>query len=251
MSKFNITKIVAPKQPQIGQITNVPSGEDIIRSIAKRFDTVSVGFSCGKDSIGAWLALHGKFKRIIPVHFYLIPNLSFVDEALDYYQNAFKTRIYSVPHPGLYKALRSYTLQPPNRWSIIDELNLPNPTKEEMRALVLEHDAGVKNPENMYNAVGIRATDGVVRYTTVRKHGAVVERTKVFYPIWDWRVAYLKQRIKQSGLKLPADYAMFGRSFDGVHFEYLSHIKEQFPKDYLKILEWFPLAHLDIVRRGL
>ena len=151
----------------------------------------------------------------------------------------------------MYRALRGYTLQPPPRWPIIDELTLPNPTKEEMRALVLEHDAGVKNPEGLYNAVGIRATDGVVRYTTVRKHGAIIEHTKIFYPIWDWRKGYLMQRIKQAGLKLPADYAMFGRSFDGVHMEYITHIKAKYPKDYRTILDWFPLANLDLVRRAL
>jgi hypothetical protein len=251
MSKLCITKVVAAKQPQIGQITMVPSGEEVIRSLARKYDTVSLSFSCGKDSIGAWLALWGKFKRIIPVHFYLVPDLSFVDEALDYYQNAFKTRIYSVPHPGLYKALSSYTLQPPERWSIIDELQLPTATKEEMRALVLEHDTNVKDPTSIYNAIGIRATDGLVRYTTVRKHGVIIERTKTFYPIWDWKKAYLMERLKQSGLRLPADYTMFGRSFDGVHLEYLAPIKEHFPKDYQRILDWFPLANLDLVRRHL
>jgi hypothetical protein len=48
--------------------------------------------------------------------------------------------------------------------------------------------------------------------------------------------------------KLPIDYHLFGRSFDGMDYRFLKPIKDNFPKDFEKILEWFPLADLEIFR---
>ena len=43
-------------------------------------------------------------------------------------------------------------------------------------------------------------------------------------------------------MPLPVDYEMFGRSFDGIDYRFISPIKERFPDDYARILEWFPMA---------
>ena len=49
-------------------------------------------------------------------------------------------------------------------------------------------------------------------------------------------------------VKLPIDYEMFGKSFDGLDYRFLKPIKERFPEDYAKIKEFFPLIDLEILR---
>lgn len=53
--------------------TQLLTGEQVIETIRQQTDTITLAFSCGKDSIGAWLALKPHFKRIAPVFrlFYL------------------------------------------------------------------------------------------------------------------------------------------------------------------------------------
>jgi hypothetical protein len=41
---------------------------------------------------------------------------------------------------------------------------------------------------------------------------------------------------------------MFGRSFDGLDLRFLVPLKKHRPKDYAKVLEWFPLADLEVFR---
>lgn len=50
--------------------------------------------------------------------------------------------------------------------------------------------------------------------------------------------------------QLPVDYKLFGRTFDGIDYRFLKPIKENFPRDYEKIITWFPLAELELFRRG-
>jgi hypothetical protein len=51
--------------------------------------------------------------------------------------------------------------------------------------------------------------------------------------------------LEQHRIKLPVDYELFGRSFDGTDHRFLTPLKKHRPADYQRILEWFPLAFLD------
>jgi len=37
--------------------------------------------------------------------------------------------------------------------------------------------------------------------------------------------------------------------FDGIDYRFMKPIKDHFPRDYQRIIEWFPLAELEIKRR--
>ena len=80
-------------------------------------------------------------------------------------------------------------------------------------------------------------------------HGCINHSQKRFYPVYDWKKADLLREIDNAGVKLPVDYRMFGRTFDGLDYRFLAPIKEHYPEDYQKILSWFPLADLEIRRR--
>ena len=95
-------------------------------------------------------------------------------------------------------------------------------------------------------AVGTRACDSAQRYATFKKHGP--RRGDKFFPVWDWNKAKLVAELKAAGAKLPAEYRVFGRSWDGLDFRFLHGVRKHWPEDYRRILEWFPLAELEIKR---
>ena len=76
---------------------------------------VLLAFSCGKDSLAAWLAMRDMGIEVIPAYLYYVPGLRFVDEELDYFEQKFQTRIKRYPHPSLYRWLNNAVFQAPER----------------------------------------------------------------------------------------------------------------------------------------
>ena len=212
----------------------------------KRTDTVLLAFSRGKDSIAAWLAVREHF-HVVPFYMYMIANLEFEQESIRYYEKFFGTRIIQVPHPSLYRMLRNNVYQPPERTKLIRSFNLPQPNYEDICDLIRE-DEGL-NRRDTYQAVGIRAADSPTRRTAINKYGTINHKAMKFYPVWDWNKARLRSEFYKHKVKLPIDYKWFGRSHDGLDYRFLSKLRQHAPADYNRILEWFPLAHLDIYRR--
>ena len=222
------------------------TGLDTIREVRAKSDTCLLAFSCGKDSIAAWLELRRHFKTIIPFYMYLIPELEFVEENLRYYEDFFGARIHRIAHPSLYAMLRNLVFQPPTAWPVIQAARLPAFDYHRIeRLLAAELGLG----DEVYTATGVRASDSITRRVAIKKHGAVNHAKQKFYPVWDWGKQKLIDEIDGAGCKLPSDYRMFGRSFDGLGAEYLVPMKQHYPRDYARVLEFFPLAELEINRR--
>lgn len=222
------------------------SGEEVIASIRQRTDTILLAFSCGKDSIGAWLECRKHFPRIVPYYMYLIPDLEFVETSIRHYEEWFGCRIMRVPHPSLYRMLNQLVFTPPERCRTIERFSLETFDYSDMQTAIREH---LGLGDQCYTASGVRAVDSPQRMLALRKWGAISERKRQFFPVWDWRKARLVEEITAAGVRLPVDYRIFGRSFDGLDYRFLAPIKEHFPRDYERILEWFPLADLEIMRR--
>lgn len=202
-----------------------------------------LGFSTGKDSICAWLEMKKYFNRIVPVYMYLVPGLSFVEKSLAYYEDFFQTRIIRLPHPSLYRQLNNLVFQAPENCKVIETANLPDFEYDEVYQIIRED---WKLPQNTYAASGVRARDSLNRWAAIKKYGPLNEGRKSFMPVFDFNKAMLMDTLIASGVKLPVDYKLFGRSFDGIDERFLGPIKEYFPEDYQKILEFFPLADIEL-----
>ena len=63
----------------------------------------------------------------------------------------------------------------------------------------------------------------------------------------DTGVDVVHQRAVPNDL-LPVDYHMFGRTFDGIDYRFLAPLKKNRPADYQKVLDWFPLAEMEVWR---
>lgn len=222
------------------------TSNEVVQQVKKVSPTVLLSFSCGKDSIAAWLRLAQAGFEVIPMYQYYIPDLEFVDVSLKYYEKFFKTKIIRVPHPLFYNLLRHGVFQTPARARALEACAIPEVTGRDLRTFVKEDH----NIPDGFTAMGIRAFDGVARYLMFKTHGAIFEKSKTFYPIFDWKKDDLLTCFRKAKIKLPIDYKLFGRSFEGPRYLYLTAIRKHFPEDYKRILYWFPLAELELLRHG-
>jgi predicted phosphoadenosine phosphosulfate sulfurtransferase len=221
------------------------TSELLIEHIREKTDTVFLSFSCGKDCIGTYLAIKDVFPKIVPFYLYLAPDLEFVERSLTYYEGVMGCRIHRLPHPSLYRMLTNLVFQAPENVAVIQAASFEKFDYDDcLQYLKEDYDY----PETAWNAVGVRAVDSPIRMASIRKHGAHNEKRKSFYPIWDWRKARLVEAIQKSGIKLPVDYQLFGRSFDGIDRRFTEPIKKHFPRDYARLCELYPMIEADILR---
>jgi hypothetical protein len=207
---------------------------------------VLLAFSRGKDCLAAAIALRDAGVEVIPYHLYLIPDLEFVAESLAYFEGWFGRPIINLPHPSLYRWLTHAMFQPPERIQVLNAAAITVPGYADVNLLIKE-EQGL--PADTWTCDGVRAADSPNRRTSIVTHGPVNQATRTQKVVWDWRKAHVMDAIAKAGVKLPVDYEWFGRSFDGLDRRFLEKIARHAPRDYARILEWFPLADLEL-RRG-
>lgn len=209
-------------------------------------ETCLLSFSLGKDSICAWSALRPHFKRIVPFYLHDVPGLEFIEKSIRYFERKFKTKIIQVPHPSLYRKLRNFTFQAPENCLAIEAANLRQLEYADIEDYVRRKSGAGKDA---FVALGTRTADSPIRLANMRRYGPINYKRNSFWAVYDWRIADVVDCLKKNGLKLPVDYKLFGRSYDGIDYRFLAPIKEHFPRDYARILEYFPLAELELKRR--
>jgi hypothetical protein len=227
-------------------LDGIPPSTEVRTQLAEANRPVLLAFSRGKDSIAAWLALRDAGVTVRPFYLYLIPGmLDFERASLAYFEDWFGTPIPTYPHPGLYRWLRNLVFQPPDRWRTIQDMQLPNLTHEHVNAMVrADHHL----PADTWVADGVRAADSLPRRAAIKTHGAFRSGTGKCSPVWDWDIRETMSTIHKAGIRLPDDYRWFGRSFDGLDHRFLAPLAKRAPDDYQRILDWFPLADLELFR---
>ena len=221
------------------------TGAETIAKVREGNAETLLAFSTGKDAIAAWLAIRDSFDAVHPYYLYLVPGLEFVEESLAYYEQFFGVKIARLPHPSIHRWLNNFTFQPPERCAVIEQAALPEFDYRDIRKVMIE-DRGLS--ETMLVADGVRAADSPMRRIAIKTHGPISLNQGRYHPVWDWLKADLIACFRKHGVKLPVDYKLFGRSFDGLDLRFLLPLKKHRPADYRKILEWFPLADLEVFR---
>lgn len=231
-------------------------GPALAKDYVARFgrDTM-LAFSRGKDSIATALAIRDHCD-VCPVYYYIVPDLPMVEESLAYYERKLfgGRKIVQYPDQRLYDWLDTGVHQTMTNMQIIDACvpPLPNPLREDggvtawrnRRKNWIIEEEGLD--ERTLIAVGVTCYDSPIRYMSFQKHGQIRPGSGAWYPIWNFTRTMILESIEHSGVKLPIDYHLFGRSFDGLSVEYLVPIKRHRPEDWRKILEWFPLAEMEV-----
>lgn len=228
------------------------TGDDVIREAKRISPKVLLSFSTGKDSIGAALALRNAgFEDIQPFYMYQVPgNLEFIEESLVYYERVLFNgrRIVRLPHPYIQRSLRNLILQPPERVTDILAMDIEPYNATDLQESLSEW---LGWPEDTLTALGVRAADSQNRYTMFKRLGmaaAINPSSKKFYPIFDWNKETLLSNINKAGVKLPVDYRVFGKTFDGFDLRFLYPLKKHFPRDYERVKFWWPMCDVEFFR---
>lgn len=231
------------------QIKGQPTSAEVLGKLREEGRPVLLSFSCGKDSIAAWLAMRDAEIDVVPVYlYYVAPGvLSLIDEDLGYFEDFFKCHIHRYPHTSYYKWLNNFVCQAPENLPVIDAARMPTPTYEQLWGFIKDD---LSLPKDTWVADGVRAADSIVRRASFVKHGVMKKSSHKVSPIADWLKGEVMDAIDSAGCRLPEDYELFGRSFDGLDYRFIAPIKEHRPDDYRRLLEVFPMAYLDIERHN-
>lgn len=227
------------------ELAGVEPSADIRRRLANEGRAVLLAFSRGKDSIAAYLALIESGVEVIPYHLDLIPGLRFVDESIAMYEDFFEKRILRLPHPSFYRWVTNMVFTPPERCAVIEAAS---PWAYEYADLLraIRSDQGLD--DTTWAVDGVRACDSPARRISTIRNGPARTKTHQISAIWDWQKADVYGAIEQAQIPLPIDYGLWNRSFDGLDHRFLAPMRTQLPDDFQQVLEWFPLADLELFR---
>lgn len=208
---------------------------DPIKTQASVTDSVIVGFSGGKDSIVTLDLCFRYFKKVVPYFLYLVPELSFQEKMLQWYERKYGTKILRLPHFECSNFLK-YGCFTMADWTV-DIVGI-NDTYNYLRELTGIH----------WIAAGERCADSIVRNAMIKKSGSIDYQRGRFYPLAYWKKNEVVQYIKQKKLYLSKEQRELGFSFRSLAGSELSVIKELYPEDYAKILKVYPFAGAGVER---
>ncbi|RIU50898.1 hypothetical protein [Klebsiella pneumoniae] len=142
--------------------------------------------------------------------------------------------------------IRTGVAQSPAHIGLIDSWDLPPAYDYAAAHRMVREDAGL--PDDVPCANGVRAADSPMRRISLMSHGPISYQTRQWSPVWEWTKGDLIAAFDAAGVKLPADYRVFGRTFDGLDYRFMAPMKREFPRDYARLLEWFPLLDVGLWR---
>lgn len=227
-------------------IKGQPTSKEVIAKLKAEGRQVLLSFSCGKDSIAAWVALEEAGVEVVPVYLWYVPNLKFINDELAYFEEKFGKRIHRFPHKSAYRFLNDYAYQAPENCGLIEACGIPSPDYAFIWSFVKE---SLSLPADTWVADGVRAADSIVRRASFVKHGVMKPGSHKVSPIADWLKAEVMDAIERRGVELPIDYEIFGRSFDGLDARFTKPMRDHLPEDFEILKRWFPLIEVDILRR--
>ena len=214
--------------------------KEIVDIVSKETDSVILFHSLsGKDSIVLLDLLYPKFRRIVCVFMYVVPNLEHMNIYYRYAKNKYPNiEFLQVPHYGFYSYVKygymGITKNPKQKLWTLAEIT------EKIR-----EKTGIE-----WVACGFKQSDSLNRRLMLRSYKdgkeAISWKSKKFYPLSTYKNADMLRYIQENGLKEPESYGgksqSCGTSITSV--EYLSYLQQNFPEDLEKVYALFPQARI-------
>lgn len=211
-------------------------------------NTISIGFSTGKDSLVGYDILIKSGINVIPVYFYIVPQIEFIENNLKMYEDFYKTKIIRLPHPMLTDYINYGLFQPLHRVIDFSQYYTQNIGFHgilkwffEKKKIIVEYDANC-----------MKMSDSINRRLLLRNKSDIDTKEKIIYigkyltndDCWHY--------IHENKIPITKDYEIFGRSADDLmNYQYLTGIKKFYPNDYQKIIQYFPLVEMELLRYQL
>ena len=241
-----------------GTRTPVTPSPQAIAHLADELDgrPAVLSMSFGKDSLAAAIACRRAGIRLTYVHTYVIPPdsegrlMPLVEEDRRLAEHHLGCTVHMYPGHCIYAWINRGVYCPPERLSLYEAARLPEPTHEQIWHLILD-DLGLPRTTPIID--GVRCADSLPRRASMSMTGP--DRTtrgiRRVSAVWDWLNREVYGAIAEEAIPLPADYRLFGRSFDGIDARFTHPLREHRPADYRHIIDRFPLAEADLVRHEI
>lgn len=211
---------------------------DPIKTMARCTDSVIVGFSGGKESVVVLDLCYRYFKNVQPFFMYIVPNLSFQERTLEWYEKKYQTEIIRVPHMDVCEFFHYGSFRIPDFSFPIVSIN------DIYKWVRLETDI-------WWIAAGERINDSIVRRAMMKKSGSIDEQRGRFYPVSAWKKQEILDYIKFHKLYIGQDSRKLGFSFKSLWGKELLMLKQHFPDDYRKVLHLYPFAEAGVKREEI
>lgn len=215
--------------------------KEVIERIAQETDSILLFHSLsGKDSIVMLDLCYGKFKRIVCVYMYLVPNLEHIARYYAYAKKKYPNiEFVQVPHYGYYSMVKTGFLgikqnEKQRLWTLSDITD-----KLRIKLDIEWACYGFKQSDSLNRRLMLRSyrDDGML---------AISWKGKKFYPLSTYKNKDMLDYIQANRLKSPETYGGKGQSCgcDITSVEYLSYLQSYFPGDLEKIYQVFPYARV-------
>ena len=66
--------------------------------------------------------------------------------------------------------------------------------------------------------------------------------------VHDWKIKDIRRCLEINKVKLPVDYELFGRTFDGLDYRFVRPLRDKLPDDYDQVLKYFPAVEMEFMR---
>ena len=210
---------------------------EIIKYAREQTDEIILFHSAnGKDSIVLLDLLTKYFKKVVPVYMYIVPNLDFANKYIAWSQRKYGVQFIQTPHFAVYSYIRTGFM------GMKQDKNQRLHTLSDIDKYVKEK-TGIQ-----WSCYGMKQNDSLNRRLMLRtyeKEGICLQ-TKKIYPLTHWSnkdcINYIKGHdLMQNELTL---YGARGQSTGMAvnNLPYLLFSRENYPNDYKRIIEVYPLA---------
>jgi hypothetical protein len=209
---------------------------------------VTLGFSTGKDSVAGLDLLLKAGIEVIPIYFYIVPGLGFVEKNLKRYEEHFGVKIVRMPHPILYDYINHQDWQPFDRAKNLSQFNLGVISFKNCIDMYLLSN-GLKGYD--YDCNCMKMSDSLNRRLLLRNKPDINHETKTIYLTKYFTTSQIFDYLKKNGIPLTDDYRIFGRSWDGLSYHFTLGVKKYYPEDYELIKSYWPLIDAEVMRYNI
>lgn len=208
---------------------------DPVKVQSKVTDSVIVAFSCGKESIVTLDLCCRYFKNVKAFYLYVVPQVSFIEKVLQWYENKYNIEIIRLPHMDVGCFFRYGSFRRPDPTFPIVSMN------DVYQYVRLETDI-------WWIAAGERIKDSIVRRAMIKKSSSIDVQRGRFYPVANFSKKDIYDYIKYHKLYLGEYNKIAGHSFGGLEWAELEIIRDRFPSDWEKFKNLYPFVEAALKR---
>lgn len=201
--------------------------KEIIESINS--DSCILFCSLGKDSLVLLDLIYPKFKRVVCVFMYFVPNLEHIQRYIDWVNTKYpRVEFVQITHWNLSYILRSGLYCVPNpKVKLIKLADVTEAMK--LRFGIHYVFLGMKKADSMNRRLML---DG---YENYEKNGLV-------YPLADWTQKEILAYMRHKKLPEPVRYSKKASGGVGFNEDCFVWLRENYPQDLDKIFKTFPMS---------